>query len=154
MKKGLVVLLAAFALVGCGNGVGQTTTATVCTTDKPYRGYSSAKQTIISEGDIAKKIEFEGVMVMPNNQILEATLPQLDEAVKSVNSLEGVSAAYEKVDDVTLKDIASYDLEKASLQTLIQIGLLQSSANEKTKAISVEQTVKALEKQGFTCSVE
>ncbi|MCQ9209974.1 YehR family protein [Granulicatella seriolae] len=154
MKKSLVLVFAAFALVGCGNGAGQKTTKTVCAIDKPYKVYSSAKQTITSEGDIAKKIDFEGILKASDKESLEAALPQLDAAVTTVNALEGVSARYEKVDDITLKDIASYDLEKASLQTLIQLGLLESTDDENAKLISVEQSVKGLEDQGFTCSVE
>ncbi|MCQ9209975.1 hypothetical protein [Granulicatella seriolae] len=162
MKKTLVLVVAAFALVGCGNAnsssEGQKTTTTVCSIDKPYISYSSAKQTIVSEGDIAKRIEFEGILEAPNKESLDAAIPQLDEAMKSANSLEGVTATYEKVNDTTIKDMAEYDLEKASLQTLQQVGLMKTTedgqTNEQAKFISVKQSVKALEEQGFTCSVE
>ena len=62
MKKTLVLVVAAFALVGCGNGAGSKTTTTVCSIDKPIGLFSSVKQTIISEGDVAKKLSMRKYM--------------------------------------------------------------------------------------------
>lgn len=158
MKKSLVLVFATFALVGCGNSSGQKTTTTVCSTDKPYIGYTSAKQTIISEGDVAKNMAFEGIVEAPDKATLDAALPQIDEAVKETNSLEGVTATYERVNDISIKDMVEYDLEKTSLQTLQQVGLLQTvedqQVNDQANFLSVKQTIEALEDQGFTCSVE
>lgn len=152
MKKILVLMVLVFVLVGCGSDK-QKTITTVCSIDTPYSSYTSAKQTILSEGDIAKKISFEGILVAPSKEDLDAALPTLDEGLKTINSLEGVTAKYERVDDITIKDIAEYDLEKASIETLQQIGLLQTT-NENAKLISVEQTTKLLESSGFSCKAE
>ena len=160
MKKTLVLVVAAFALVGCGNGAGSKTTTTVCSIDKPIGLFSSVKQTIISEGDVAKKIEYEEIYEGSSKEEVDATLPQVEEVMKSTNSLEGVTATYERVNDTSIKNMVEYDLEKVSIQTLARVGLipmavdLDGPTDEDVRSVSVEQTVKSLEVQGFTCSVE
>ncbi len=153
MKKLLLLVFAALLLVGCGSDK-QKTTTTVCTIDKPYIAYTSAKQTIISEGDIAKKISFEGIFVAPSKEELDEAIPLFDAGLKSINSLDGVTAKYERIDEVTIKDIAEYDLEKTSIDTLSQIGLMQTTTDSKVKVISVEQTTNLLTSNGFTCKAE
>lgn len=152
MKKQFALVFAVLTLVGCTSSRQESKT-TVCTIDEPYVLYSSAKQTFISEGDVAKKINFEGIMVASSKESLDATLEQYDVNLKTINSLEGVTARYERIDDVTLKDIAEYDLAKTSMETLEQIGLMQTT-NSNAKLISVEQSAKLLSESGFTCVVE
>ena len=153
MKKLLAVMVLGLALTACGSKTGKKDKVTVCGIDSSYAGYSNAQQTIISDGDIAKKIQFEATLDFPDKATLEATLPKIDEALATVNSLDGVKASYLKLSDTSLKDIAEYDLDKASLETLQKIGLLQTS-DESAKLISVKQSVKLLEASGFTCTVQ
>lgn len=160
MKKLMFSFLCLLIVVGCGsNAVKEEENpkdnkkVTTCVIDTPYSNYASAKQVIHSEGDIAKLIAFEGKLIVASKEQIDAIIPQLDTALEAVNTLEGVSASYERLDDTTLLDKAEYDLEKASVATLQQIGLFASTDEGKNATfISVDMTVSNLEANGFKCT--
>ncbi|AMC92568.1 hypothetical protein AOC36_00725 [Erysipelothrix larvae] len=123
--------------------------------DKQYSAYTTSKQTLESEGDIVKVILFEGIIDYSSKEQLESAIVQIDAAIESVNSLDGVEVSYEKLSDTSIKDKARYDLESASISTLQQLGLLSSDdAAKETKLISLKKSVTALESSGFTCKTK
>lgn len=179
MKKLIIVFLCLLFVVGCTSNkpeekepVAETPTKeeptkeeptkeepkdntkiTICTTDEAFSSYSSAKQEFHSEGDIARKIFFEGTLVAPSKAQLDQALTQIDAGIETLNALDGIKLSYERIDDVTLLDKAEYDLELASISTLKEIGLISlTDSNPNAKLISVAQSVAALEASGFKCT--
>lgn len=124
MKKILIGLFALILLVGCG---AKKETTTVCSSGSKYYTYSSAKQTIKSKGDKVTNILFEGILVAQSKEILDAYLPDIEEALEDANTIEGVETKFERLDDVTLKDIAQYNIEKADIKQLEEMGLMVTS---------------------------
>lgn len=148
MKKIWMMLGVILVLAGCGSTTKET--VTVCSIDGSYNNYSSAKQTMTGTGDIAKRIDFEGILVAPDKETLDNALVEFDEIVDYYNEMEGITLSYERLDDITIKDMASYDLEKADFETLVMAGFLQMTDDEAT-TISIKQSIVELEAVGMTC---
>lgn len=153
MKKIISVLFVALALVGCGSKP-QEEVVTVCTNDQPYAVYQSGEQKYTSKGDKVIKLEIKGVLDAGDKETLDTIMDSIDETLADVNELTGVKASAERIDDTKIYDIAEFDLEKADLQELSSLGMIQVDTEEKVFFVSLKQSIANIEALGFSCSVE
>lgn len=152
MKKKIILLLLVFILTGCNSSKMNEKHAT-CSLDSEYGTYESVKQIYVYDGDLIKSIRFEGIVSTQSKEKLDFMIESLNVALDSYNSIEGIQISFERIDDTTLRDIADYDLKKASVSTLKQIGLIDVDAQD-AKVLSLKKTFGNMESLGFNCKLD
>ena len=154
--KWLVSLLVMATIVGgCSSSSSEKVTKT-CEVD--IMGIKEVMK-VSATGDKVTKMESKLTMSLSTMGVDRDNLEGydlnelLDETIKEMYgtlNFKGVDISHEvKGDDVTIKMIIN--LEKADLKALSAAGLISSVDGKDVKSISMDESVKELEKQGYKC---
>lgn len=147
MKKIAVFALLGLLLVGCSSSKEKTT---VCKGDLSTG--QSSEYTIESKGDKMTLLKSQNKM---DTSDLGATEEQInaimEQASKMYDGVKGVK--YEsKLENSMLIETIEINYKEADLDELEDLGLLQFEDSGKIKYVSLDETVKSLEKDSYTCT--
>lgn len=149
MKKILTLSIIMLALVGCSNSIPATV---VCSVEDEE---TTITDTMVSKGD---KVQTSTLVAVSDYEVeieeAEYTTEDLEivHELRKANyaNLDGVKYEYE-VNGTIVTETLSFDYEKTSFEDLYEADLLD---NPKSDYISLSQTQKNYENQGFNCIVE
>ena len=149
MKRVLVILMGCILLSGCGSN-SQEMVKTMCRTDSSYSIYDSYEQIFESEGDAVKVITIKGVLSFDDKESLDEMTEMFDESVEEFNTMEGLNAKIERIDDTKVNDILEIDLSKANLELLSELGVLYIEEGS-VSDYSLSQSITLAESLGLSC---
>lgn len=145
MKK-LLALCCVFCLVGCSSSEPIKKTV-VC--EAKLDGGAEQKITLEAEDDTLLVQRAESSLDFSTLGVEQDQIEGIVKEFEDQYDVTGITYSY-SIDGPVLSETIEADYQKADLKELIQKGFLESE-DENITVVSLEKTIKNLEKEGYTC---
>lgn len=144
IKLGLVALTLV-GLVGCSSG--SKTKTTTCTLEQSY---VKIKYTYESDGDKLKKMTIDKTIDTSKLNQSEEDLQAVADEFKDLYDIDGMTYKTTIKDDKFI-EVIKIDMDKADIDELAEVKVVDKSENEKATHLSLKKTLETIEAVGATC---
>lgn len=148
MKKLIGLSLIMLVLVGCTSGT-KGKTETLCDGGVVSDNITNPEHFFISQGDFVEKLGSSMTVTFESEEAIEQVVNRLEELLVEVRKIDGLTYEY-KVNGLDITEFTSIEIDKVDLDQVVELGLLNLTGD--SKVISLKESKKMLDPQGFTCT--